>query len=79
VAGPSGGGAECEEGAVGEEPARLAVGEEPVRLAVGEGDGPDLAVVIPTVQAARDRPIAQVITAMAVRRYVFIRCLSPSR
>jgi hypothetical protein len=87
VTGPGPGGAECEEGVVGEDLVRLAVGEDlvrlavgegPVRLAVGEGDVPDLAVVIPTLHAARDRPAAQVITAMAVRRYVFTRCLSPS-
>jgi hypothetical protein len=78
VTGPDGGGAECEEDAVGEDPVRLAAGEGPVRLAMGEGDVPDLAVVIPTLHAARDRPVMQVITAMAVRRYVFIRCLSPS-
>jgi hypothetical protein len=49
-----------------------------VWLAMCEGDVPGLAEEIPTVHAARDRPAAQAVTAMAVRRYVFIRCLSPS-
>ena len=65
--------AEREEGAAGE-CEEDAAGEGPVRLALGEGDVPGLALVIPALHAARDRPAAQVITAMAVRRCVFIRC-----
>lgn len=55
-----------------------AVGEDPVRLAVGEGDVVGLAVVIPAVQAVRDSPAAQIVTAMAVRRRMFNGCPSPS-
>ena len=69
----------CEEDAVGEDPVRLAVGDGPVRLAVREGDVTGFAVVIPALHAARDRPAAQDVTAMAMKRYVFIECLSVSR
>jgi hypothetical protein len=59
-----------EAAAVGEEEA--AVGEEAAALVAGERDVTGLAVVIPALHAARDRPAAQVVTAMAVRRYAFI-------
>jgi hypothetical protein len=55
-----------------------AVGEDPVRLGAGEGDVVGLAVVIPAVQAVRDRPAAEMVMAMAVRRSVFNGCPSPS-
>jgi hypothetical protein len=67
-------GAECDGDAACEDGT---AGEDPAWLAMGEGDVPGLALVIPTLQAARDRPATQVITAMAVWRYVLIRCLSP--
>jgi hypothetical protein len=55
-----------------------AAGEDAVRLAAGDGDVPGFAVVIPALHAARDRPAAQVVTLMAMRRYTFIGCLSVS-
>src|SRR5262245_46514221 len=55
-----------------------AVGEDPARLAIGERDVTGFAAVIPAVHAARDRPTAQDVTAMAMRRYAFIGSLSVS-
>jgi hypothetical protein len=54
-------------------------GEDAVRLAAGEEDVAGGALVIPAVQAVTDRPAAQVVTAMAIRRCMFNRCLSVSR
>src|ERR1700756_2054864 len=48
-----------------------AVGEDAVWLAVGEGDSAGLAVVIPAEQAVTDRPAAQIVMAMAMRRCMF--------
>lgn len=53
-----------------------AAGEDTLRLAVGEGDVTGFALVIPAVHAARDRPAAQDVTVMAIKRYEFIKCLS---
>jgi hypothetical protein len=49
-----------------------------VWLSVGDGDVLVVAVLIPTLHAARDRPAAQVVTLAAMRRYTFIECLSVS-
>jgi hypothetical protein len=65
----------CDGDAGGEDSARLAV-EDSLRLAVGDGDVTVFALVIPALHAARDRPAAQEVTVMAIKRYVFIRCLS---
>ena len=53
-----------------------ATGEDPVRFAAGGGDVTGFAVVIPALHAARDRPAAQDVTVMAIKRYEFIKCLS---
>jgi hypothetical protein len=42
----------------------------------GDGEGP--AVLIPTLHAASDRPIAQAIALVAMRRYALIGCPSIS-
>jgi hypothetical protein len=55
-----------------------AAGEDAAGLVADERDVAGLAVVTPAVHAARDRPAAQVVTAMAMRRYAFIGCLSVS-
>lgn len=68
------GDAVCEGDAAGED----GVGEDAVRLVAGERDVAVLAVVIPALHAARDRPAAQVVAAMAMRRYAFIGHLSAS-
>jgi hypothetical protein len=52
-----------------------AAGEDPARLASVEGDVFGFAEVIPAAHAASDRLAAQVVTVMAMRRYVFIECL----
>jgi hypothetical protein len=55
-----------------------AVGEDAARAAVGEGDLAGFTLVIPALHAARDRPAVQEATVMAMKRYVFIKCLSVS-
>ena len=62
----------CEAAAAGEDAAWLMAGE--AWLVAGERDAGGLALVIPALHAARDRPAAQVVTAM--RRYAFIGYLS---
>jgi hypothetical protein len=51
-----------------------AAGEgDAVLLVLGERGVAGLAVVIPALHAATDKPTAQAVTAMAERRYAFIR------
>jgi hypothetical protein len=70
--------ADAERDAADEDAAWLAAGEDAAWLAAGDGDGvvPGLAVLIPTLHAARDKPAAQVATLVAMRRYAFIGCPS---
>jgi len=51
-------------------------GDDWLWLTVGEGDVTGFALVIPALHAARDRPTAQDVTVMAIKRYWFIKCLS---
>jgi hypothetical protein len=60
---PADGDGECEWDAEGD-----AVDEEAAR----DGEDAGLAVVIPALHAARDRPAAQVVTTIAVRRYMLM-------
>jgi hypothetical protein len=53
-----------------------AAGEDAAGLVAAERDVAGLAVVTPAVHAARNRPAAQVVTAMATRQYAFIGYLS---
>jgi len=56
----------CDAAGAAEDAVLLAAAE-----AEGDGDGAWLAVVIPALQAVTDRPAAQIVTAMAMRRCVF--------